>query len=64
MRIFEWDRLRGESRQWWRGEGGGEECVGALGMCLRESGRGFPIIGARLGDCGKMLLSVVLSFPL
>ena len=27
----------------------------ALGTCLRGNGRGFPIIGARLGDCGKTL---------
>ena len=30
----------------------------ALGTCLRGNGPGFPIIGARLGDCGKTLLVV------
>lgn len=34
--------------------------VAALGTYLRGIGRGFPIIGARLGDCGKTLLVVRL----
>ncbi len=34
--------------------------VAALGTCPRGNGRGFPIIGARLGDCDKKLLVVRL----
>ena len=35
--------------------------VAALRTYLRGNSRGFPIIGARLGDCGKTLLVVRLS---
>ena len=34
--------------------------VAASRTCLRANGRGFPIVGARLGDCGKRLLVVRL----
>ena len=34
--------------------------VAALETCLRGNGREFPILGARLGDCGKTWLVACL----
>ena len=64
VQLFELD-LRGESRRWRRAGEGYGGMVGAFGMmCLRGNGRGFPIIGARFGDYGEMMLVVALLFPI